>query len=284
MTLVMPYDSSMNLDIALKLLAKDSSANVDLATVALLLARDEYPRLDVEAYLSEIHAMGREARSLMRGSLRTRLEGFCRYLFHDLGFVGNTQDYYDPRNSYLCDVLDRHTGLPIALSVVAMILGEQTGLSVHGVGLPGHFIAKAVDKRGEEMLFDPFNGGKVLTPAECAQLVEQTTGNTFQATPSALAPVPLGMIVLRMLNNLKVVYLQRGEFLRAVRVIERLCQLTPGNPLELRDLGASLLRANQPGRAIDPLEAYLKARPDAGDEQDVRKLLNKARGTVAQWN
>ncbi len=126
----------MNLDIALKLLAKDATARVDLATVALLLARDEYPRLDVEAYLSEIQAMGREARALMRGSLRTRLEGLCRYLFHDLGFAGNTQDYYDPRNSYLSDVIDRHTGLPIALSVVAMILGEQTGLSVHGVGLP----------------------------------------------------------------------------------------------------------------------------------------------------
>ena len=274
----------MNLDIALKLLAKDASARVDLATVALLLARDEYPRLDVEAYLSEIQAMGREARSLMRGSLRTRLEGLCRYLFHDLGFVGNTQDYYDPRNSYLSDVIDRHTGLPIALSVVAMILGEQTGLTVHGVGLPGHFIAKAVDKRGEEMLFDPFNGGKVLTPAECVKLVEQTTGNPFTPSPSALAPVPLGMIVLRMLNNLKAVYLQRGDFLRGVRIIERLCQLTPDNPLELRDLGACLLRANLPGRAIDPLETYLKARPDAGDEQDVRKLLNQARGSVAQWN
>src|SRR5439155_3579704 len=136
---------------------------VDLAEVALLLARDEYPELDVEAYLGELTALAREARTRLRGGLEARTRGLCRYLFHDLGFRGNARDYYDPRNSYFNEVLDRRTGIPISLSAVALAVGDRAGLTLAGVGLPGHFVVKAVDADGE-VLFDPFHGGRVLTP------------------------------------------------------------------------------------------------------------------------
>jgi len=274
----------MNLDTALSLLAQNPTAPLDVATLALQLARDEYPDLDVEAYLSELDGMAHEARHQMHGALLSKLEGLCRYLFHDLGFEGNSKNYYDPRNSYLNEVLDRRTGLPISLSVVAMSVGQRAGLNVQGVGLPGHFIAKVVGPKGQEVLFDPFDGGRVLTVEQCERLVEEVVGTPFKATAANLGAVPVGAIVLRLLSNLKGVYLQQGDFVRAVRIIGRLRQLSPNDPLQLRDLGASQLQAEQPGRAIDPLQAYLDAVPAAEDAANVRRLLDQAKGAVARWN
>src|SRR5437588_7561248 len=122
----------MDLDAALTLLARDPGAPLDLAELALELARDEYPKLDVEAYLSELEGMAHEARTYLRGDLEARVTGLCRYLFHEMGFRGNQQEYYDPRNSYFNQVLDRRTGIPLTLSAVAMAVGRRAGLEVAG--------------------------------------------------------------------------------------------------------------------------------------------------------
>jgi regulator of sirC expression with transglutaminase-like and TPR domain len=273
----------MDLDIALSLLAHDPRSPLDVAELALRLARDEYPDLDVEAYLSELDGMAHEARTLLRGDFPARVAGLCRYLFHEMGFHGNNREYYDPRNSYLNQVLDRRTGLPISLSVVAMAVGARAGLEVVGIGLPGHFIAKAV-AGSRSILFDPFHGGRQLTPDECELLVEQVTGAPFQATPVNLDALPVGLIVQRMLTNLKGVYLREGDFVRAVRVIKRLRQLVPHDPLQRRDLGVSLLRAGQPGPAINHLTAYLATVPKAEDAATVRQMLDRARSELAKWN
>jgi regulator of sirC expression with transglutaminase-like and TPR domain len=273
----------MNLDTALTFLSHTPDAPLDLAEAALTLARDEYPDLDVEAYLSELDGMAHEARPHLRGGLAQRVRGLCRYLFHDMGFRGNQQDYYDARNSYLNDVLDRRAGIPITLSAVAMAVGRRAGLHVAGVGLPGHFVAKAVEG-DEEVLFDPFHGGRLLTPEKCRRLVEQATGMPFEVDRQALRPVPLGAMMLRMLNNLKGVYLRTGDYPRAARVIERLRQLSPNDPLQRRDLGATLFQAGQAGRAIDHLEAYLQVSPKAGDADMVKQLLTQAQASVARWN
>lgn len=273
----------MDLDATLQLLAEDATADVDLAEVGLRLACDEYTDLDVEAYLSELDAMGHEARRYVRGGIDAQVHGLCRYLFHEMGFRGNIQHYYDPLNSYLNQVLDRRTGIPITLSVVALSVGRRAGLEVVGVGLPGHFIAKAM-ANGHEALFDPFHGGRPLSAAECETLVEQVTQQPFHAGGAELAATPPGLIVQRMLTNLKGIYLKSEDFGRAVRVIERLRQLTPSDLGQRRDLGASLLRAGQPGPAIDHLAAYLDSMADGPDAGAVRKLLNQARGEVARWN
>ena len=273
----------MNLDAALALLARDPAAPLDLAELALGLARDEYPGLDVEAYLNELAGMAHEARAHLRGGLEAKLTGLCRYLFHEMGFRGNARDYYDARNSYLNEVLDRRTGIPITLAAVALAVGRRAGLQVEGVGLPGHFVAKAV-AGGREVLFDPFHGGRRLTPADCENLVYQVTGMPFKATPATLQAVPVGLIVSRMLTNLKGVYLRREDYPRAIRVTERLRQLHPDDALQRRDLGIGLLHAGEPGRAIDHLTAYLTSFPDAADVKAVRQFLDQARGEVAKWN
>jgi regulator of sirC expression with transglutaminase-like and TPR domain len=273
----------MDLDSALSELARDPTTPLDLAELALQLARDEYPDLDVDAYLSQLAGMAHEARPYLRGSLEGRVTGLCRYLFHDLGFRGNTQSYYEARNSYFNEVLDRRTGLPILLATVAITVGERAGLHVAGVGLPGHFVAKAVEN-GREVLFDPFHGGRRLSPEQCEALVFQVTGTTFRANRESLGAVPLAHILVRMLNNLKGTYLREEDFDRAARVIERLRLLRPDDPLQERDLGATLLRAGKPGRAVDHLSAYLKQLPHATDAGTVRGLLHQALGEVAKWN
>jgi len=272
----------MNLDATLNRLAANPSSSVDLAEVALHLARDEYPDLDVEAYLSQLAAMAHEAEQYMTGDLDARVSGLCRYLFHDMGFHGNVQAYYDPRNSYLNEVMECRTGIPITLSVIVMAVGSRGGMEIAGVGLPGHFIVKVVEK-SKELLVDPFHGGRRLTPQECEHLVEQVTGQPFRSSPAALAATPNGLIVQRLLANLKKVYLEAKEWAKVIRLIERLLQLKPDDQIERRDLGVCLVRAGRFGPAIDHLSTYLASESANGDDQ-VRRLLAKAQAEVARWN
>ncbi len=153
----------MDLDTALTLLRADPNATLDVAEVALWLARDEYHDLDVAGYLSELDAMAHDLKPRLHGGVERRLEGLCRYLFHDLGFHGNAEDYYNPHNSYLNEVMDRRTGLPIALSALTMAVGRRVGMEIVGIGLPGHFVTRA-EAGKRTVLFDPFNGGRVLSP------------------------------------------------------------------------------------------------------------------------
>jgi regulator of sirC expression with transglutaminase-like and TPR domain len=273
----------MDLDTALNLLARDPAAPLDLAELALLLARDEYPSLDVEGYLAELTAMARELRRPSSGGIEGDLAALSRYLFHELGFHGDQHDYYDPRNSYLHEVLDRRMGLPITLSAVVMAVGQRCGIHIEGIGLPGHFIAKAIGD-GREVLFDPFHGGRILSPEECAILVERATGSVFEVTPESLRGTLLRPMVQRMLINLKGAFLRREDFRRTVKVLERLRQLDPADMLLRRDIGAGLLQCGQPGRAIDHLSAYLAAVPQAADAELVGQVLAQARKAVAKWN
>src|ERR1019366_888923 len=241
---------ALKLTTALQALARDPSAPLDLAEIALLLARDEFPNLDVEAHLNELAAMAHEVQPYLRGHLAHQIQGLCRYLFHEMGFRGNPREYYDPRNSYINQVLERRTGIPITLSAVTMAVGERAGLNLVGVGLPGHFIVKAVDN-DQEVLIDPFHGGRILSRDDCENLVHQATGVAFEATALALQPLPLGLIVLRMLGNLKSIYAKVEDWPRSIRVMERLRLLSPQDVVLRRDLGLCQLREGHPGKAID---------------------------------
>ena len=132
----------MNLDVVLTELARDPAADHDVAEIALHLAKEEYPNLDVAAYLDQLRDLARDARAHLGGDLASQTKGLCRYLFHQVGYRGNAKDYYDPRNSYLSDVMDRLTGIPITLSLVTIAVGRRLGLPLAGVGLPGHFVVQ----------------------------------------------------------------------------------------------------------------------------------------------
>jgi regulator of sirC expression with transglutaminase-like and TPR domain len=274
---------SAQLETALKTLARDPAAPLDLAEVALLLARDEYPDLDVEAHLNELNAMAREAAPYLRGHLAHQVQGLCRYLFHEMGFRGNQQNYYDARNSYFNQVLERRMGIPISLSAVMMAVGSRAGLNITGVGLPGHFIVQARG-RGETILIDPFHGGRILSLADCEILVQRATGVSSEDSPLSLETIPLGLILQRMLNNLKAIYLKSHDWPRSIRVLERLWQLRPQDTVLRRDLGVCFIRHGQPGKAIDHLRSYLDQAAEADDAEQVRETLKDAMKTLAQWN
>jgi regulator of sirC expression with transglutaminase-like and TPR domain len=273
----------MNLTHTLHLLSKNSTADVDLAAVALHLARDAFPYLDVEGYLGELDAMAQEAGRFLRGSLVGQVTGLCRYLFHDMGFRGNATRYYDPMNSYLNVVLDRRLGIPISLSLVVLAVGRRAGLEIQGVGLPGHFIVKAVQD-SQEVLFDPFHGGRRLQPVDCENLVRQVTGLNFKANAENLSALPPSSILQRMLNNLKAIYLGEKDYTGGIRTIQRLQQLNPNDPIHDRDLGACYLHDGQPGKAIDHLQTYLFQLENAQDAEAVEALLRRAQSEVARWN
>lgn len=273
----------MNLDATLEQLAHDPAATCDLAELALHLARDEYPDLKIALYLEHLEELSRESRRRLRGDLEMRVAGLCHYLFQERGFRGNCQDYYDPRNSYLNDVLDRRLGIPISLSVLVMAVGARVGLQIEGVGLPGHFIVKAVGP-GREILFDPFHGGRLLTPGDCELLVQQVTGRPFEISPEHLTALPLGLLVQRLLNNLRFIYLRRQDYCRAARILRRMRQLDPEDARLHRDLGLCYVHLGQEGRAIDHLRSYLLAQPQAPDRESICRLLRQAQRHLARWN
>lgn len=273
----------MDLSDILDRLAEDPKASIDLAEAALWIARDEYPRLDIEAYLSQLDGLAHEGRRYLGRTLESKVAGLSLFLFREMGFRGNHEHYYDPRNSYLNDVMDRLTGIPISLSLVAMAVGRRLGMHILGVALPGHFVAMAIeDKR--RVVFDPYHGGVCLTAADCERLVRQAAGVEMQVNVAELEPASSAAVVTRILNNLKGCYLRRGDFPRAIRVIQRLRQVAPQDLVQLRDLGACWMQMGRPGRAIDHLELYLQLTPVGEDRETVVKLLNQARSEIAQWN
>jgi regulator of sirC expression with transglutaminase-like and TPR domain len=271
------------LDSLLQSLAVDPNADVDLAEVALRLAVDEYPDLDVDDYLTRIDEIAELVAPVIPDNLDVVVEELTRILFQELDYHGNTGDYYDPRNSYLNEVLDGRVGIPITLSILAIAVGRRIGIDIVGVGLPGHFIAKAIGVDGE-ILFDPFHGGRFLTPSDCEELVASATGKPFTIMADSLTATPPALIVFRMLNNLRGIYTQREDFPRIARVLGRMWQLSPGDASLRRDLGAALLRAGRPGQAIDHLRSYLEQSPYADDKEQVRALLSQALSQVAKWN
>jgi regulator of sirC expression with transglutaminase-like and TPR domain len=274
----------MKLSSILSTLAANPDTPVDLARVALLIARDAYPEMNPWMYLHKLDRLADQLRRRLTGSLAARTAELSTFLFEECGFAGNTEHYYDPRNSYLNKVLDRQVGLPISLSLVAISVGTRAGLPVVGVALPGHFVAKAIDLKGNEVVFDPFNGGQFLDADGCEALVTAITGRSFDVTPEALAATSPYSFILRMLNNLKTAYLADRSHLRAARIVRRLTQLLPDDPTQRRDLGLLLVQANRYGSAVNHLKYYVAADPKADDAKDVQRILARALAEVARWN
>jgi regulator of sirC expression with transglutaminase-like and TPR domain len=271
----------MNLDETLPLLAADPAADLDLAELALAVAADEYPALPRRAALARLDDLAAELAPRLVGSLEGRVAELSAFLFEELHFLGNATDYYDARNSYLNDVLDRRLGIPLTLSLVAIAVGRRCGLEVEGVGLPGHFIARAVGP-GDDILFDPYHGGQFLDRDSCSLLVATVTGRPYTVTEECLAAVSPGCFAMRMLTNLKAAYLRREDYARAARTARRLVQLVPCDPTQRRDLGVCLVHAGRPGAAIDHLELYLATEPP--DDEPVAIYLSRARRELAAWN
>jgi regulator of sirC expression with transglutaminase-like and TPR domain len=282
----------MSLEAFAAVVAKED-VRMDLAQACLMIAQDAYPGLQVERYLGEIERMALRLRARLPQALgaEERIVALNQFLFEDLGFWGNADDYYDPRNSYLNEVIDRKTGIPITLSILYMELGRRVGLPLEGVSFPGHFLVR-VRVRGGVLVLDPFAGGAPQSEVELrerlARVIPEDTG-----TRLPVAELPLDQfleaaskrqILSRLLRNLKGIYRETDKPERMLEVLNRMLVVAPEAYSELRDRGYVYQRLECWRPALQDLTEYLEREPDAPDLDDVRVRMMELKALCARLN
>ena len=254
----------------------------DLAAPAFLIARLEFPRLDPGPYLDRLELMGEAAFHRIADDpghdapLVARVDALNRYLFNELAFTGNRDQYEDPRNSCLNEVLDRRMGIPVTLSLVFIEVARRAGVRAEGVNFPGHFLVRALpdlhtDDPDEGLIVDPFHGGAILNQDDCRLLLNQHAGDTAEWAPALLARATRREILVRMLLNLKHLYVRWRSFPQARAVADLLLTLAPSAVTELRDRGLLAYHMNDFQAALRDLEEYLKVAKLGDADEDQRK-------------
>jgi regulator of sirC expression with transglutaminase-like and TPR domain len=256
-----------------------------LDRAALTIGLEDYPTLDVESYQRKLDMLAGRAEVLI-GQDRSRnniLEALNEVLFVQEALRGNANEYYDPRNSFLNEVLDRKLGIPISLSVIYIEVARRIDFSVHGVGFPGHFIVKCVaDDR--EILIDPFHSGRVLTTEDCQELLDRVYGGSVPVQPSYLHAMEKKSIITRMLFNLKGLYYQREDYHKALGTVEKILMLNPGLISEVRDRGLLFMQTSLFSKALADLEYYLEHAISPEDVSYIEAHIKTLRGVVASPN
>ena len=258
---------------------------IPIAEAALLMACEEYPQLSLPPYLRQLDDIAGDVDNRLGGnqSALDTIRTINEILFDEYGFHGNNSDYYDPRNSFLNDVMDRRTGIPITLSTVYMEIARRVGLQVDGVGVPGHFIVKHVS-RTEEIFLDPFNAGAVMTRADCRELIRHMDVEGGQDEEHWLRRVTNRQIVSRMLNNLKVIYMNGGAFDKALAMLELMVLTEPSEAGLYKERGLLELQLRRFGKAAKDLEQYLQRSSDAADREEIEDYLKDIQRIRAMMN
>ena len=208
-----------------------------LDRAALQIGAWDYPERDLDRYCERLDAIATMAMPEVQNATNGigRARAISDALFDRLGFCGNTDDYYDPRNSFLADVIDRRCGIPISLSVVYLEVARRVGVLAQGVNFPGHFLVR-VAIEDAWLFLDPFTKGRAMSPADLEALLRKTTTANAVLEPSVIAAASKRQIVARMLVNLAGIYGRNGDLPRSLDVLERLAVLEPSNPRIARDL------------------------------------------------
>jgi regulator of sirC expression with transglutaminase-like and TPR domain len=257
---------------------------IALAEAALLIAAEEYQSLDIPYYLARLDYFGDLARP-QAADARDAIEVITSLnvtLFEQLGFRGNRESYYDPRNSFLNEVIDRRTGIPITLTVVYIEVAKRIGFPIKGVGMPYHFIAKHESESGD-LFIDPFNAGGLLGSAGCDELITRMSGGKIELQPEHLQAVTNKQILTRMLSNLLAVY-SPTDHSRARAAIDRILLINPDSPSHIRDRGLLLAAIGDRTRALADLERYIELVPNASDGDKIREQIKSVRQSQARLN
>ncbi|MCL4803334.1 MAG: tetratricopeptide repeat protein [Anaerolineae bacterium] len=255
---------------------------INLPRAALQLARTlEYPDLNVAAYMASLHEIGQDAADRIDPGLSVsrQAEILSNFLFEEIGFRGDKNNYNDLRNSYLNEVIDRRLGIPITLSVIFIDIAERVGIPAYGINLPGHFIVGVRDE-DRVLWLDPFHGGRLLDLRDCAELIRLSSGYEGPIEAGWFQPAPARIILARMLGNLRANYVSANNWSQAAEVIQLLRQVQPSEPDHLRDLGLVYYHQRRLPLAAHYLNTYFQARPDASDAQVIRDGIQN---TLDQW-
>jgi len=287
-------------------LVSRADGEIDLARACLQVAEDVYPGLDVDGYLGEIERFAKRLSSRLApdAAIEDRVIALNDFLFGDLGFRGNADNYYDPRNSYLNEVLDRRAGIPLTLSVLYMEFGRRIELPLEGVSFPGHFLVR-LPMRGGTLVLDPFAGGvpqsgdelrerlKGVIPHAAGDWKGPARGWKDAARGVAVAELPLEQflepaskrqILARLLRNLKGIYREKDSPERLLQVLNRMVIVAPEAAGERRDRGYVYQRLECWRPALQDLSEYLEREPDAADVHEVRASVMELSARCARLN
>jgi regulator of sirC expression with transglutaminase-like and TPR domain len=254
---------------------------IDLGWAALAIAKQEYPELTIEDCLSQLNRFGQAVELRIgddKNPYRT-VAALNTVLFKQLGFEGNRDEYYDPKNSFLNDVIARRKGIPITLAVMYMEVARRVGLSLDGVGFPGHFLVKYQDTDGE-IIIDVFNKGEILAREDLDRLLQQLYRGRLSYQSEFVTALGKRDILRRLLNNLKLIYLRKGEALKALPVLDQLVILNPRAADDIRDRGFLYMKLESYMRAMEDLESYLRLVPDADDAAIIKTQLESLKQQI----
>lgn len=265
---------------------KVEDERIDLLRAALTIARTHYPDLEIETYTRRLDQFAVRVRAAIAevGDAAQSIAAINQVLFVEEGFAGNKEDYYDPRNSFLNQVLDRKLGIPITLALVYMEVGRRVGLPLFGVGMPGHFLLKHYDSDGRAMIIDPFNRGVLLTEQDCQRRLNQIYGAQVTLQPGSLATVNRRQMLTRMLNNLKNIFVSVRDFRRALGIVDLVLAIYPRSPEDVKQRAVLHYNLGQLSRALQDFEDYLKMSPEASDADDIRQVTVAIRRNLAAMN
>ena len=281
-------------EFAAMVVGEDSAINLALA--ALLIAKLQYPDLDIAHYMAQLDSLADRVRDLLRlpgtgasspiaqgEDLLAVIVAINTILFEQDHFHGDTEDYYNPSNSFLNDVLERHTGIPIALSLLYIVVGNRLGVSFDGIGLPYHFVVGCrIEQR--RIFIDPFESGRLLSEEECRERVRQVIGEKGKIHAHWFEPISRKHLLVRMLNNLKYIYLDKEDYARALLMCDCIVLLVPRSPLERRDRGIIHLHLKHYSRALHDLTAYMQLAPHAEDHDEILRQVKIIRQIMAMMN
>jgi regulator of sirC expression with transglutaminase-like and TPR domain len=259
---------------------------IDLLTSALTIAKLEYPELDVSVYRQRVTTIAehvKERASRSADSLET-LAVINEVLFGDEGFRGNVSDYYDPKNSFFNDVLDRKLGIPITLSVLYMEVARRAGVPVFGVGMPGHFLLKFYEVDGRELFLDAYNSGRLLSPEDCQEKLTEIYNGQIPLDAKFLTPVGKRQILTRMLNNLRSIYMTNRLLKKALAVIDLILVIYPRSSDDVKQRAMLRYQLGFLHGAADELDEYVKMAPEASDAEEMKQTAMAIRRTIALMN
>ncbi len=266
-----------------KLLAGHGS-QFDLSRSALLIAAEEEAGVDPEHYLAVLKAWGDSVRSRVSTSSQPPITVLLNFLYQELGFRGNKLAYYDPKNSFLNQVLDRALGIPISLAVVLIAVGRPAGLQVDGVGMPGHFLVRVQEPgKPEPVLVDPFCGERI-SRSECQHKLDELFGGELELQDEHLCSVSDKQILERILRNLKAVYVRYGLNRRALSIADRILLVAPRSLPDIRDRGTLRAKVGDFASAIKDFEFFLALNADGPEVADAAEQLKRARMSLAGLN
>jgi regulator of sirC expression with transglutaminase-like and TPR domain len=258
---------------------------VPLAEAALLMACEEYPQLEISPYLDRLDQIADAVKPhLAEGaSAMDTATAINEVLFVQFEFKGNSEDYYDPRNSFFNDVLDRRLGIPITLSALYIEVARRLRFPISGVGFPGHFIVKYTDAY-DEFFLDPFDGGAILTVDDCRERFASAFGETAEFSDRYLARVSHRQMLSRMLQNLKKIYLESQSFDKGLSIVDMMLMVEPDDISQYRDRGLLRVQLKQFEKAARDLQHYIKLAADSDDREKVEEQLKDLRRIQAMMN